>query len=244
MPGKRSVSLYLLTACTGENGRRRGWRRQETRLATWRKAGPRKNHQLSHSSQVSPPRAALSLPLPNAPLRTQTPVRLGGGGAFGNREVGLGQWARYTMPSTGARVNCGSLHAAPQNWDYEQRQTIATNFASLLAPVFSPRVRPKHATPRHAPTMPAPHKQVKHVGVLPATLFDATSAHLKQFGPPQYGMDLFAAGEARYGNTSLGSSLPTSREVPRRATTKARARTPKTRACGAHLPSSAWFIYT
>ena len=84
---------------------------------------------------------------------------------------------------------------APQNWDYEQRQTIATNFASLLAPVFSPRVRPKHATPRHEPTMPAPHKQVKHVGVLPATLFDATSAHLKQFGPPQYGMDLFSPPE-------------------------------------------------
>ena len=85
LPGKRSVSLCQIPARTGENGRRRGWRRQETRLATWRKAGPRKNHQLSHTSQVYPPRAALSLPLPNAPLHTNTC-------AFGRGEVHLGQW--------------------------------------------------------------------------------------------------------------------------------------------------------
>lgn len=58
----------------------------------------------------------------------------------------------------------------------EQRQKpSAPPTISLLA-----RVRPKHTThhARHEPTMPAPHKQAKHVGVFARNPFDATTAHL------------------------------------------------------------------
>jgi hypothetical protein len=84
------------------------------------------------------------------------------------------------------RTSC-LLFFSAQNWDYEQRPT---NLRS-----FFPRVCPKHATPRHEPTMPAPHKQAKHIGVFARNPFDATTVHLTQFGPSQYGF-LFAAGEA------------------------------------------------
>ena len=76
LPGKRGVSLYQSPACTGKNGRRRGSGGEagDKTRSMEKKAGPRKNHQLSFASQVSPPRGALSLSLPNAPLRTNTCV--------------------------------------------------------------------------------------------------------------------------------------------------------------------------
>ncbi len=118
----------------------------------------------------------------------------------------------------------------------EQRQKpSAPPTISLLA-----RVRPKHTThhARHEPTMPAPHKQAKHVGVFARNPFDATTAHLTNtIWALLRNMDLFSPPEL---SAPLSSRPSRWGHAPR---THGHI-SPKLGHAGAHLPSSAWFIYT